>query len=100
MGTVHAATHRRHLLLGAVDNGIHVGEGGTKPVQRTLGKVAVLGDAVTHRRVGDLQQNCPPCPGQQNAFCSHVGKSTHHAHTLPESRPPASPRIALDQEAP
>ena len=83
MRLVHAAANGRYLVLGSVPHRVDVGERGTEPVKGPGNEVAVLGDAVAHRGVRDLQQNGAAGPREQNAFRSDVGQVAHHGHTIP-----------------
>src|SRR6478735_2591651 len=84
VGTVDPAPDFLDLLLGSVHHAVHVGERALKPVDGAFGERAVRRHPTADRRVGQLQQDGPSCPGEQDAFCPVIGGSLHHGKRLPE----------------
>ncbi|MDI2023683.1 hypothetical protein PJL18_04231 [Paenarthrobacter nicotinovorans] len=82
MRPVDGASDGFELFLGTIDHRVHVGHGGPEPVHGALREVAVLGYAVAHTRIGDLQENGAARAGQQDALRTDIRQSSSHPNTL------------------
>ncbi len=82
MGTVDGAADGLQLLLRAVNHRIHVRHGCAEPIHGALREIAVLGYAMTHFGVGDLQEDCAARAGKEDTLRTNVSKSTNHLNTL------------------
>lgn len=91
---MHHSANGRDLLGGSVHEGIDVGEGVAQAPQGIGREVAVVGDGVPDRRVGELQQDGATPARQKHGFVGERGQG--HAPILRQGcdgRPPRLGRV-------